>query len=245
MDRMIYVAMSGAKQNLGQQASVANNLANASTTGFRSELASFRAVPLVGQAQGTRAFVVDSTVGADLSPGTLVGTGRALDVALQGSGWMAVQTADGKEAYSRDGHLQVSATGTLTTGTGQPVLGDNGPINVPANSDVTIAADGTVSATQPGTPPTVASVGRIKLVDPAASNMVRGDDGLFRTRDGKAAQSDAKVLLAPATLETSNVNMAEQMVKMIELSRAYELSTRLITTASDNEKSASQVLALN
>lgn len=244
MDRMIYVAMTGAKQNLSQQASVANNLANVNTTAFRSELASFRAVPLIGQAQGTRAFVVDSTVGADFTPGTLVGTGRSLDVAVQGSGWIAVRGADGKEAFSRDGHLQVSADGALTTGTGQPVLGDNGPITVPPNSEVTLAADGTVSATQPGTPPTITSVGRIRLVNPPASNLVRGDDGMFRTRDGKAPPSDATVQLATGTLETSNVNMAEQMVKMIELSHAYELSTRMITTAGDNEKSASSVLAL-
>lgn len=244
MDRMIYVAMTGAKQNLSQQASVANNLANASTTGFRSELAAFRAVPLVGQAQGTRAFVVDSTVGSDLSPGTLTGTGRALDVALQGQGWMAVQGRDGKEAYSRDGHLQVAANGTLTNGSGQPVLGDGGPITVPANSTVTLANDGTVSATQPGTPPAITTLGRIRLVNPPASKITRGDDGLFRTIDGKTPASDATVQLAPGTLETSNVNMAEQMVKMIELSHAYELSTRLITTAADNEKNASQVLAL-
>lgn len=244
MDRMIYVAMTGAKQNLSQQASVANNLANASTTGFRGELAAFRAVPLVGQAQATRTFVVDSTVGADLSPGTLTGTGRALDVAVQGSGWLAVRAADGSEAYTRDGHLIVNAANTLTDGTGQAVLGDNGPITVPAGSDVSIAADGTVSATQPGTPPTITSVGRLKLVDPSKSRLKRGDDGLFRTSDGSKPQSSAAVRLAPATLETSNVNMAEQMVRMIELSHAYELNTRLITTAGDNEKSASQVLQL-
>ena len=245
MDRMIYVAMTGAKQTLGQQASVANNLANVNTNGFRAELATFRAIPVLGQAQATRTFVTDSTVGADYTPGNLSSTGRPLDVAVQGSGWFAVQGANGSEGYSRDGHLEVTASGALTTGNGLPVLGDNGPITVPPGSDVTVTADGTVSATQAGTPPTITAVGRMKLVNPPASSLVRSDDGLFRTASGKPAPSDANVQLAVGALETSNVNMAEQMVRMIELSHAYELNTRLISTAGDNEKAASQVLSLS
>ena len=244
MDRMIYVAMSGAKQTLNQQATVSNNLANANTTGFRAELASFRAVPVVGQAQATRAFVVDSTIGADFTPGSLQPTGRQLDVAVQGSGWMAVQGADGKEAYTRDGNLQVDKTGALLTRQGFPVLGDSGAITVPVGSEASIAADGTVSATQAGTPPTISTVGRIRLVDPKTSNLTRGDDGLFQTLDGKPVQADATVQLAPGNLEGSNVNMAEQMVNMITLARQYDLNTRLITTAGDNEKAASQILAM-
>jgi flagellar basal-body rod protein FlgF len=245
MDRMIYVAMTGAKQTMSQQAAVSNNLANANTNGFRSELASFRAVPVQGQAQATRAFVVDSTVGADFAAGSLIQTGRPLDVAVQGSGWIAVQGADGKEGYTRDGNLQVSSTGALTTRQGFPVLGDSGPLTVPAGSQVTVAADGTVSATQDGTPPAVSTVGRMRLVDPATTNLARGDDGLFRTGDGKPVPAAATVKLALGSLETSNVNMAEQMVHMIELARSYDLNTRLITTASDNEKAASQILSLN
>jgi flagellar basal-body rod protein FlgF len=155
-----------------------------------------------------------------------------------------VQGADGSEGYTRDGNLQVSKTGAITTHKGMPVLGDSGPLTAPVGSVVTIAADGTVSATQDGTPPAVSSVGRIRLVDPASTNLVRGDDGLFRTRDAKPVAADAKVTLAPGNLEASNVNMTEQMVQMIALARQYDLNTRLITTAGDNEKAASQVLAL-
>ena len=246
MDKKIYVAMTGAKQTMNQQAAVSNNLANANTSGFRAELASFRAVPVVGPAQATRTFVTDSTPGANLAPGVIQQTGRALDVAVQGSGWIAVNGPDGKEGYTRDGNLQVDKNGALTTRHGDPVLGDNGPITVPLGStDVTVTADGTVSATQPGTPPATTAVGRIKLVDPAVRALSRSNDGLFRTADGKPVQSDANVRLAPGALEGSNVNLTEQMVNMISLARQYDLNTKMISTAGDNDKAASSLLSLN
>jgi len=254
MDRMIYTAMTGAKQTMEQQATVTNNLANVNTTAFRSELATFRAVPILGKAQPTRSFVTDSTPGADFTPGNFQQTGRALDVAVQGTGWIAVRANDGSEAYTRDGNLQVQANGLLTTHNGTTVLSDPGPgappapINIPPNSVVTVAPDGTVSATssQGGNiPPIVVVAGKIRLVDPPASNMMRRDDGLFQTRDGRAAAPSATVQVASGNLESSNVNLTHQMVQMIELSRQYELNTKLITTASENEKSASQLLTLS
>ncbi len=245
MDKMIYVAMTGAKQTLNQQATVANNLANANTPGFRAELATFRAVPVVGPAQGTRAFVTDSTPGANFAPGVIQQTGRPLDLAVQGSGWIAVRGTDGKEGYTRDGDLQVDKEGALLTRHGNAVLSINGPITVPPGSEVTVAADGTVSATQPGTPPTVTAVGQIKLVDPTARSLQRGDDGLFRTSDGKPAPVDPKVTLAPGSLEGSNVNLTEQMVSMISLARQYDLNTKMISTVNDNDKAASSLLTVN
>jgi flagellar basal-body rod protein FlgF len=254
MDRMIYTAMTGAKQTMEQQSTVANNLANVNTTAFRAELATFRAVPINGTAQTTRVFVTDSTPGADLTPGNFQKTGRALDVAVQGTGWIAVRAKDGSEAYTRDGNLQVQADGSLTTHNGIPVLSDPGPgappapIRVPLGSEVTVSLDGTVSATatQGGDiPPAITVAGKIRLVDPPASNMTRRDDGLFQTRDGRAAPTSASVLVAPQNLESSNVNLTHQMVQMIELSRQYELNTKMITTANDDEKAASQLLTLN
>jgi len=150
MDRMIYLAMTGAKQTLNQQATVSNNLANLSTNGFRAQTMAFRAVPIIGEGANTRAFVVDSTPGSDFAPGVIQQTGRELDVAVQGRGWIAVQAADGSEAYTRSGSLQLNANGILQTQAGQTVLGDAGPISIPTDSIVTIASDGTVCGTLVG-----------------------------------------------------------------------------------------------
>src|SRR5262245_53806053 len=129
MDRMIYVAASGAKQAMSQQATVAHNLANVTTNGFRAEISAFRAVPLRGEAAPTRVFVVDSTRGADFTPGSIQHTGRDLDIAVQGQGWIAVQDADGREAYTRAGSLETNENGVLQTRSKRPVLGDGGPIS--------------------------------------------------------------------------------------------------------------------
>jgi flagellar basal-body rod protein FlgF len=136
MDRLIYTAMTGAKHIMEQQANVSHNLANATTTGFRAQLDSFRAVPVISEGLPTRAFVVDSTVGTDFAPGALQQTGRALDVAVQGKGWIAVQMPDGSEAYTRHGNLQLSENGILQTHSGLPVLGDGGPISLPPDLTV-------------------------------------------------------------------------------------------------------------
>lgn len=188
MDRMLYVAMSGAKQAMEQQASVANNMANVSTPGFRAQINSFRAVPVTDGAEATtRAYVVATTPGADFSHGPLTETGRALDVAIHGDGWLAVQTPDGGEAYTRVGNLQVNAEGQLTTMGSLPVAGDAGALTVPPGSTVAIAANGLVTARGAGDPAIgIAEVGRLKLVNPPVADLVRGADGLFRMREGLA-----------------------------------------------------------
>src|SRR5919107_285778 len=147
MDRMIYLSMSGAKATMQRQDTLAHNLANASTTGFRAELAAFRSVPVEGSGASTRVYALETTPGYDNSPGTVTGTGRNLDVAMKGHAWLAVQGLDGSEAYTRGGSLDVSADGTLVTRSGLVVLGDGGPIQVPPNAELAIAGDGTVSAT--------------------------------------------------------------------------------------------------
>ncbi|HVY08462.1 MAG TPA: flagellar basal-body rod protein FlgF [Burkholderiales bacterium] len=243
MDRLIYTAMTGAKHLLEQQAVVAHNLANVNSTGFRAELSAFRAVPVVGDGANTRAFVVDSTVGADLTPGVLQQTGRPLDVAIQGAGFIAVQAPDGTEAYTRAGDLQVGTNGQLETRSGSAVLGDGGPIAIPPDSTITIAQDGTVSVVPTfGIPNATAIVGRIKLVNPAENEIVRGGDGLFRTRSGNPAEPDANVALASGTLEGSNVNVVDAMVRLIENARQFDMQMKMLQSAESNSAQATSVL---
>jgi flagellar basal-body rod protein FlgF len=242
MDRVIYTAMSGAKHLLHRQETLANNLANANTTGFRADIAALRAVPVRGQEAGTRVAAVETTIGSDFTPGPIVATGRDLDVAIQGAGWLAVQAADGAEAYTRAGSLQVAPDGTLTLPNGLPVLGEGGPIVVPANAALTIAADGTISARTAGQSATNA-VGRLKLVNPPTEELSKGTDGLFRLKSGEAAEADADVRLVAGSLEGSNVNVVEAMIGMISAARQFELQLKLLDAARDNEQKANAVIA--
>lgn len=246
MDKLIYIAMSGAKHALQQQAATAHNLANASTTGFRAELNAFRALPVYGEGLPTRVFVTDSTVGADFTPGVLQETGRDLDVAVEGKGWIAVQMPDGTEAYTRNGSLQMNANGQLQTRNGLNVLGDAGPIAIPPDVVVSIGRDGTVSTVPTNTiPNAVAVLGRIKLVNPPEGDLAKFGDGLFRLKDGNPAPADADVKLASGVLEGSNVNVVEALVGMIDQARAFEMNMRLLRTADTDAQQASRIMNLN
>ncbi len=242
MDRLIYTAMTGAKGTMDQQAAVAHNLANATSTGFRAELHKLRAVEVQTEALRTRAFTVDASVATDFDQGPLQFTGRAYDVALAGQGWLAVQMPDGSEAYTRNGSLEVSANGILQTRDGRPVLGDGGPITIPPDNEITIGADGSVSASQPDQPGVVNVVAQLKLVNPPEAELLRGDDGLFRVRGGAPAAADPNVRVAGGYLEGSNVNVVDQMVQMISLARQFEMQTRMLSTAEQNDRAAAQVL---
>ena len=246
MDRLIYTAMTGAKQAFLQQSGVAHNLANASTVGYRALEHKFRAVPVQGEGAPTRAFVVDASVADVFDQGPLMATGRPLDVAVQGAGWIAVEGANGQEAYTRAGNLQINANGQLQTSSGLNVLSDGGPIGIPPDNSVTISPDGTVS-TVPlfGSPNNVNVVGRIKLVNPPENALVRGDDGLFRTRNGAPADVDENVKLASETLEGSNVNPVDAMVSMISLARQFEMQIKMLQTADSNAGKANQILSMN
>jgi flagellar basal-body rod protein FlgF len=245
MDRLIYTAMTGAAQVLQQQGAVSQNLANANTTGFRAELSTFRAVPLVGEGLATRTFVVDSTPGSDFTPAGLQQTGRPLDVAVQGDGWIAVQSLDGKEAYTRNGSFQITANGVLQTRSGLNVLGDSGPITLPPDTEVTIAKDGTISTVPSGAKPSAVSViGRLKLVDPPAAQLQRGGDGLFQMKDGSTAPASAKVEIVPGSLEGSNVNTVEAMVNMISLARKFDMQMKMLQSADNNAQKSGSVLSL-
>ena len=243
MDRLIYIAATGAKQVMEQQSTTSHNLANLNTTGFRAQMDSFRAVPVQGASLPTRAFVLDATTGADFSQGVVQQTGNALDVAVKGSGWIAMQAADGSEVYTRNGGLQVSDTGVLVGERGFAVAGDAGVITLPPNGRVAIAPDGTVSTMDARGVSTAA--GRIRLVNPSTADLQRGDDGLFRMKSGRPAEADAAVTLSAGSLEGSNVNAVEAMVGMITLARAFDLQMSLLKNAESNEAKASQILSMN
>jgi len=244
MDRVIYIAMAGARETTQQLAAVSNNLANISTKGFKSEMNVFKALPVIGEGAKTRAYVQETTPTADFASGVLQATGRNLDIAVKGQGWIAVQDASGKEAYTRLGDLQISLNGVLENGAGQTVLGDGGAIAVPPGQQLQIASDGTVSSTPIGqNQKAVGIVGQIKLVNPPEADLVRGDDGLFRLKSGQPAPTDTTVKLAVGTLESSNVNPAEALVKMISLGRQFEMQMRVLSTASDNDKAADKIIA--
>jgi len=246
MDRMIYTAMSGAKHILDQQATNSHNLANVSSTGFKAQIDAFRAVPVVSDGLDTRAFVVDATTGSDFTPGAIQQTGRPLDVAVQGSGWLTVQRANGSEAYTRNGALQISENGLLQTATGLTIMGDSGPISIPPDVTVSIAKDGTISSINNTTVPGPSNIiGRLKLVNPSETNLVRGSDGLFTTRDGNPAEADATVNVVNGALEGSNVNVVEAMVNMISLARQFDTQMKLMQTAENNANKASQLFNLS
>jgi flagellar basal-body rod protein FlgF len=245
MDRLIYTAMTGANHTINQQATVAHNLANAATNGYRAENNAFRAVPVFGDGLPTRAFVVDSTTGADFTPGTLQTTDRDLDVAIKGTGWITVQLDNGEEAYTRNGSLQVSANGILLTQNGLKVKGDRGIITIPPETRITIGVDGTVSSVPINPQPnTVASVGRIKLVNPPEDSLVKGADGLFRLKAGGEAQVDARVRLVDGTLEGSNVNVVHEMVSMIGLARQFDMQMKMLESAKRNAEQASEIMVV-
>lgn len=244
MDRMIYTAMTGAKHILEQQATTAHNLANATSTGFKAQVDSFRAVPIVGKGMPTRAFVVDATVGADFNPGPIQATSRDLDVAIQGKGWLAVQRADGSEGYTRNGSLKVSENGLLQTASGLTIMGDGGPISIPPDVTISIAKDGTLSSVANGTLPGPSNaIGRLKLVNPPETDLVRSDDGLFVTKSG-SAEVDANVNIVSGALEGSNVNVVDAMVTMISLARQFETQMKLVQSAENNANKASQLMSM-
>jgi flagellar basal-body rod protein FlgF len=245
MDRLIYTAASGAKHIMEQQATTSNNLANLSTNGFRAQFDTFRAVPVQGEGLPTRAFVVDNTAGADFSSGPMQVTGRDLDVAVKGKGWIAVQNAGGTESYTRNGSLQLSPNGILQTSNGQAIAGEGGPITIPPDVTVSVGADGTISTLSTTTTPAAPTVlGRIKLVNPNEADLVRGNDGLFRLKDGGSAQADPAVTVAGGALEGSNVSAVDAMVNMISLGRSFETQMSLLKNAENNATKATQILAL-
>jgi flagellar basal-body rod protein FlgF len=242
MDRRIYLSMGGAKATMQRQELLSNNLANVSTNGFRAEMQAFRAVPVRGDGATTRAYALETTVGYNPEAGVVSATSRNLDVAMRGNAWLAVQARDGTEAYTRAGSLDIANDGTLVNRSGLSVLGDGGPITVPANSELQIASDGSITARAPNG--SLAPVGRLKLVTPEAP-LQRGDDGLFRAAEGDPLPADATARLQDGALEGSNVSAVETMVAMISAARQFEMQMRSMQTAEKDEQQAQQLLSMN
>ena len=245
MDRMIYLAMSAAKQTLRAQAMASHNLANANTTGFKADFDAFRAMPVFGPGHPSRAFAMVERPGIDFTTGSLEATGNPLDVAVVGEGFIAIQAPDGSEAYTRAGDLKLTVTGQLLTGAGHPVLGNGGPIALPQSESILIGDDGTISIRPVGQEATtLAQVDRIKLVKPALENLIKGEDGLFRTRDGSAPPPDAAVGVARGLLERSNVNSVSEMIDMIENARNYEMAIKAMRSAQENDAASTRIMRI-
>lgn len=246
MDRALYLAMTGATQMMRAQQAVSNNLANASTVGFKSELSAFKSLPVLGGGLPTRTNAVAVGIGQDQAQGPTISTGRSLDIALNGKGWIAVQSADGSEGYTRAGDLQLTATGQLTDRAGNPVMGSSGPISLSNNEHISIGEDGTISAVPAGDGPnTVAALDQIRLVNPDAAEMSKGSDGLMHMDDGSQAEVDPTVRVTSGALESSNVNASAELVKMIALSRQYDMQIKSIKSADDNAAASSKLLQSN
>ncbi len=243
MDKSLYVAMTGAKDILDAQAVNNFNLSNASTTGFKADLAAFQSQAVTGSGYASRVYATASSVGWDQAQGALTTTGRPLDVAVHGQGFIAVQGPNGQEAYTRNGDLHVTPDGLLVTSTGQIVLGDSGPISIPPSSSMKIADDGTVSVLPMGQPAqSLAAIGRIKLVNPDPNTLTREGGGLFLLAGGGSAPADASVKLSSGVLESSNVDLASAMVNMIDLARNFQLQVKAMKNADDNASASSQLL---
>lgn len=251
MDHVIYTAMGGARHALENQAIVSNNIANVSTSGFKAQLSAMRAVPVNGDSEQTRTLVVASTPGADMSQGPLNYTGRPLDVALSDKHFLAVELAEGGEAYTRNGNIQISSEGELMIGEHR-LQGDGGPINVPSNTDLTIAADGTVTALLATDPPTMlGQIGRLKVVEAQPQDLIRGEDGLFhlspqaQVANGNLLPQSERASITSGVIEGSNVSAAEAMVSMIANARHFEMQMKVVHSADENAQRANQLLTVS
>ena len=246
MDKFLYLAMNGASQSMLAQTTNANNLANASTIGFKATLNNFQPTPVYGNGQVDRVYSTDKGAGADFSQGPLMSTGRNLDVTINGEGWFVVQSTDGSETYSRRGDFHLDSNGILQNGSNQIVLGDGGPITIPEFESLVIGRDGTISIRGAGqSASTLIAIDRIKLVNPDANQLYRGEDGLFRKRDGLPAELDASISLTSGALEASNVNTVSSMVRMMEYARHYETQIKLMNLASENDRASAQLMKMN
>lgn len=245
MDRMLYVAMNGAKQNMLAQAVNSNNLANISTTGFRADLAAARSMPLFGgSGHPTRVYSMTEKPGIDFKQGAMSTTGRDLDIAVSGKGFLSVQAPDGTEAYTRAGDLKTNSAGVLQTGAGHIVLGESGPITIPEAAKVDIGRDGTISIVQVGDAGGSTVIDKLKLVNPEARDLKRTENGLFVLKNGDNAEVDDEVSVISGTIETSNVNAASALVNMIELARQFEMQVKMLKTAEENNAQAVQIMKL-
>jgi flagellar basal-body rod protein FlgF len=246
MDRLIYTSLTAMRGSMARQTAVANNLANAQTPGFRADIAEAQSVWLNGPNLDTRVMASEEVVNADMRAGTITATGRDLDIALSGDGLLGVQSADGEEAYTRRGDLQLADSGLLTTSDGHPVLGTQGPVTVPPADSISIDADGRIwIVLQGGDPAQPQEVDRLKLVSPTGSDIAKGLDGLFRVKGGGALPSDPDAKVTTRSLEGSNVSATQALVDMIEASRSWDTQLKLIGDARDLDAAGAELMKLD
>lgn len=247
MDKFLYISMTGAAQGLNALAVHGNNLANANTTGFKSDFEQARAMQAYGEGMPSRVFAMRENPGQNFDPGALKTTGRDLDVAVAGQGWISVQDGNGQEALTRDGNLTVSAAGVLQTATGRAVLGNNNqPIVLPLPVEkININKDGTIEVRPQGAPANgMEEINRIKLSDPGIKELRKGKDGLFRLADNQPIAADANVQVVKGALEASNVNPIQEMTQLINLQHNYDMQVKMMRTAEQNDRSVTRLLNL-
>ena len=246
MDRALYIAAQGANQNMNSISIHSNNLANVKTTGFKADLEQARSMQAYGEGLPTRVFAMTERPAQNFDGGSLISTGRPLDVAISGDGWFSVQAADGSEAYTRSGGLKVAASGVLENGSGRMIVGDGGPIIVPVPfQKIEIGKDGTVSALPAGAPANAMEVvGRIKMVNPEYKDMTKGTDGLFRMKDGSIADESVDTSLVSGFLEGSNVNAVGEMTGLISLQRQFEMQVQIMKTLEEMDSASTSLLSL-
>jgi flagellar basal-body rod protein FlgF len=245
MDRLIHTSLSAMRANMARQAVTANNLANASTTGFRAEMSSARPLWIKGPGLPDRAVASEEVQAADMRAATTMSTGRPLDIAVNGDAMLTVQGEDGDEAYTRRGDLLVAASGLLTTGDGHPVTGENGPIIVPSADKISFDKDGTLWIVPVGGDPNAPQkVDRLKLANVAGSQIAKHIDGLFRVRDNGVLPGDPDATVTVGALEGSNVNTTQALVEMIDASRAWDTHIKMLTTARDLDTETAALMKL-
>jgi flagellar basal-body rod protein FlgF len=246
MDRLIYTSLTALRGAQARQTATANNLANASTPGFRAELAEAQALWLRGPQVDGRAMASEEVIGADMRAGTIAATGRDLDIAIEGAALFTVQAPDGAQAYTRRGDVQLAESGLLTSGDGHPLLGPQGPIIVPPADSLRIDREGRIwIVPQGGDPQAPQEVGRLKLASPAGSLLLKGIDGLFRVPDGGILPEDPDARLKTGALEGSNVNATFALTEMIEASRSWDVQLKMIGDARDLDAATAELMQLS
>jgi len=243
MDKMLYTATNGARQAMQAQTAISHNLANANTLGFKSHFNTFSSWHVSGPGLNTRIMNQQDADDIDLSAGAIINTGEELDVAINGSGFIAVQNADGEEAYTRAGHFKLDTSGRLMTDTGFAVLGNSGPIALPPTEKIDIGADGSISIVPVGQAAAALVIAdRIKLVDPDVRNLQKTADGLLQLTGGAEAPAAVGVQLESGVLESSNVNAVGQMIALITNARQFETNIKLMQEAKSLDESSAVLL---
>jgi flagellar basal-body rod protein FlgF len=243
--QLFYLVMAGLDATMDRVTAATNNLANRGTAAFKAQKPVFQAMPLYGQGMPDRVIVAATEEGADFRSGAIQKTGRDLDVAVKGPGWLIVQAPDGNPALSRNGSLAISSGGILQNSEGHVVLGEGfSPIVLPALQSITIGDDGTVSGVLLGqSPDQITALNRVMLANPPTGELQRRADGLFEDQ-AAPPQPDSQVRLQVGALEDSNADTVSMMMNMIENTRIFQMQTEMVRMALTTGQGQSSPLTL-